>query len=111
MFAQALFRFARQQVNGLDPCVPFQQVYACSTQHGDVDAVVVRIAVIEHDNRLAAGPQHTMDLTNGCSDVGRVVEYTVRVDNVKRVVWEIECFGVRNLESTREVKQFEAPSC
>ncbi len=45
----------------------------------------------------------------GC--VGRVMQHAVRVDEIERVVWEIEAFGVSDAESAGQVKQFEAPFC
>src|SRR5829696_316837 len=67
--------------------------------------------MVKHDYGLAAGTKHAMNLAYGCGSVGRVMKHAVRVDDVKRVVGEIQRFGVRNAESARQVKQFEAPLC
>src|ERR1051325_2157487 len=95
----------------LDACIPFQEVYAGAAQHRDVYAVVVRVAMIKHDNGLAAGTQHTMDFANSCGCVRRVMEHAVGVNDVERVVREVQCFSISNAKRAWELKQFEATFC
>src|SRR5829696_3375071 len=50
-----------------------------------------------------------MDLAYGCGSVWRMVKYAVRVDDVERVIGEMQAFRVRNTESARQIEQVEAP--
>src|SRR6476469_9421437 len=96
-------------MNQLDAGVPFQKVHTRAAQHRDVDAEVVRITVVEHDNGLAARTQHTMDLPHGCGSIWSMVENAVRVDDVERIVGKEEAFRIGNTETAWQIEQFEAP--
>ena len=64
--------------------------------------------MVEHDDCAAAGTQHAMDLSHCCGDVGRVMEYAVRVNEIEGVVGEIETFGISDTEVAGQLVQFEA---
>src|SRR5262245_26698131 len=52
-----------------------------------------------------------MDFADCCGCIGRVMQDSVRVDNVERVVREVEVFGIGDAESAGQLKEFEAAFC
>ena len=83
VFAKAVFWFTSKQVNEFHAWFPLQQVHACAAKDGDVDPVVVGVPMVKHHDCLASGAQHAMDFTHRRCCVGCVMEYAVRVDQVK----------------------------
>src|SRR5215208_2949601 len=80
---QSVFRFTSQEIDELNARVPPQQVYAGAAKDRNINAVVVRVAMVEHDNRLAARAKNAVDFAHCCGCIRRVMKYAVRVNNVE----------------------------
>src|SRR5207244_4081824 len=78
---------------------PLEQTVA----HYDVTPKSHGTAVIEHYARLAAGPQHAMDLAHSAHSVGRVMQNAVRIHHVETVAGERQSFTVTDRKITRLV--------
>jgi len=53
-----------------------------SAQDLNADAIVVRVAMIKHDQRPAAGPQHAMHFTHRACRIRSVMQHAVRINDV-----------------------------
>src|SRR5581483_5092645 len=98
MLAQRVDWFARQTIHNLDSA--FASQYSCTgaTQDANPNLIVVTAAMIEHDDRAAAGLQHSMDFAQRCLDVWRVMQHAMRIDHVECLIREIQLFGISNAE-------------
>src|SRR5579885_1738070 len=108
VLAQTLDRLASQAVREQHARFRFQKPRADPSQHADVDAVVVRVAVVEHDDGAASGPEHAPNLPDGGPRVRRVVQNAVRVNYVERLVGELQTLGIGHAELARQSLKLEA---
>jgi len=67
--------------------------------------------MIKHDDCFAAWAEHALYFADRCGCVGSVMQYAVRVDEIERVVRELEMFGVSDAKRAGKLKYFEAPFC
>jgi hypothetical protein len=89
MLAQTLQGFARDAVNEFQSRLESEQVRARAPEQANVNAVVVRVSMIEHHDGSSAGAQHAMNFAHRTHSVRRVMQYAVRINEVERVVREV----------------------
>src|SRR5882724_13188603 len=80
---------------------------SCAPQHGNVYAIVVRTAMVEHDYGSSSRPQHAMNFPNGLFSIGRVMQNSVRVDQIKALVGKVEAFSIRCLKRAGKIEQLK----
>jgi hypothetical protein len=64
--------------------------------------------MIQHHHGLAAGFEHAMYFAYGCPDVRRVMQYAVRINQVKRRVWKIQVLGIADQKAPGQTGQRES---
>lgn len=67
--------------------------------------------MIEHDDGAAAWFQHAMDLINRLLRFRRVMQYAMRVDDIKTLIRKLQFLGVRRLKRSREPVQLKTLAC
>src|SRR2546427_5697388 len=97
-------------MNKTDSGFPTQQVHAASPEAADVHPIIIRVAMIEHHYSASAGPQHAMNLAHGVHDVGCVVQHAMRINQIERVVVEVEILGIRSAKSSGKIEELKVLS-
>src|SRR6185437_6160678 len=78
-------------------------------QH-DLDPVVQRVAMVEHDLRHATGPQDAMHFAYCAGGVGRVMQDAVRVDHVEALRAERQMLAIGDHEVSISTVELETMS-
>src|SRR6266550_1629244 len=107
MFPEVVERLTSERLDQAHATVPLKQLRAGSTQQGNVYAIVVRIAMVQHYDRVPIRPQYAMNFANSFCGIRRVMQYAVRIDQVKTFVRKIEILGICRLKVARKIEKLE----
>src|SRR5882724_13230157 len=103
MFLKLVERLAGKLMDQADAVVPLEQLCACASQQGNVYAIVVGIAMVQHNYRAPPGAKHAINFSDRFCRVGSVMQYAVRVDQIKTLVSKVEVLCVCRLKLTRQI--------
>src|SRR5712692_5330639 len=107
VFAQRFQRLSGQTIDKPDSAFALQKARPRTSEHANADAIVVAATMIQHYARAASGFQHPMNLAYGARRVRRVVQDAVRVNEIERLIGEIQVLCVSRAKLTAQAEQFE----
>src|SRR6266849_8339175 len=111
MFLELVERLAGKLMDQAHAAVPLEQLRAGSTQQGNVYAIVIRIAMVQHYDRAPTRTQYTMNFANGFCGIRRVVQHAVRIDQVKTFVRKVQILRIRCSKFSRKIEHLETLAC
>src|SRR5437762_2940682 len=82
-------------------------MHAAASQHANVHAIVIRVAMIEHDDGASVWAQDSMNLPHSALGVGRVMQDAVGIDQIKSLVSKVELLGISGPETSRQTEQLK----
>src|SRR6266850_1421146 len=98
MLTKRIYRFAGNSMDQFESWLPLEQPRARPPQKRNIDAVVIRIAMIEHNYRAPAGTQHSMNFPNRFGGVRRVMQNPMGINQIETLVGEVEIFRIGGLK-------------
>src|SRR6267143_3930358 len=107
MFLEVVERLTGQLMDQAHSAVPLQQLRAGSTQQGNVYAIVIRIAMVQHNDRAPTRTKHSMNFSDCFCSIGRVMQNTMRIDQIKALIIKVEFLSVCCLKLAWQIEQLE----